>query len=84
MKNKRTDKALKKSWKELSTKKKLWTAAVGVAQVSLLIAAQWDISHRSAEEIRGNKTLWRLATLVNFVGPGTYFTLGRKSSGLAK
>ncbi|MEO5780584.1 MULTISPECIES: hypothetical protein [Arthrobacter] len=84
MKNKHTGQAVKKSWKELSPKKKLWTAAVGVVQLSLLIAAQWDITRRPAEEIRGSKTLWRLASLVNFVGPGTYFTLGRKRDGIKK
>jgi len=52
------------------------TAAV--VQFSLLIAAQRDISRRPAEEIRGSKAFWRLATLINFVGPGSYFTLGVK------
>ena len=51
---------------------------MGAAQLALLAAAQRDISRRPAEQIRGPKALWRLATLVNFIGPGSYFAFGRK------
>ena len=43
-----------------------------------LLAAQRDISRRPAEQIRGSKALWRVATLVNFIGPASYFTFGVK------
>ena len=68
----------KKTWKELSPAAKFGTITAALVQLSLLVAAQRDISHRPAEEIRGSKMLWRLATLVNFVGPGSYFTFGVK------
>jgi hypothetical protein len=45
-------------------------------QLSMLVAAQRDISRRPAEEIRGSKALWRAVTLINFIGPGSYFTFG--------
>lgn len=77
-------KARKKSWKELSPMAKFGTITAAVVQLSLLIAAQRDISHRPAEEIRGSKALWRAATLINFVGPGTYFTVGVKRRPAAK
>lgn len=74
----------KKTWKELSPMAKIGTITAAVVQISLLIAAQRDISRRPAAEIRGSKALWRAATLVNFVGPGTYFTFGVKRSPAAK
>ncbi|MDQ0754043.1 hypothetical protein [Arthrobacter sp. B3I4] len=68
----------KKTWKELSPMAKFGTITASLVQLSLLVAAQRDISRRPAEEIRGSKALWRAATLVNFVGPGSYFTFGVK------
>ncbi|MDN3937589.1 MULTISPECIES: hypothetical protein [unclassified Arthrobacter] len=68
----------KKTWKELSPMAKFGTVTAALVQLSLLVAAQRDISRRPAEEIRGSKALWRVATLVNFVGPGSYFTFGVK------
>ncbi|MET3920088.1 hypothetical protein [Arthrobacter sp. UYEF20] len=70
--------ARKKAWKELSPMAKFGTITAAVVQLSLLFAAQRDISRRPAEQIRGSKALWRVATLVNFVGPGSYFTFGVK------
>ena len=68
----------KKTWKELSPMAKFGTVMAAVVQLSLLVAAQRDISRRPAAEIRGSKALWRAATLINFVGPGSYFTFGVK------
>lgn len=76
--------AQKKTWKELSPMAKFGTITAAVVQLSLLIAAQKDISRRPAEQIRGSKALWRMATLVNFVGPGSYFTFGVKRTRSAK
>ena len=50
-----------------------------LALLTLLIAAQRDISRRPAEQIRGSKAVWRAVTLINFIGPGSYFAFGRKS-----
>ncbi|MGZ4661583.1 MAG: PLD nuclease N-terminal domain-containing protein [Arthrobacter sp.] len=68
----------KKTWKELSPMARLGTVMAAVVQLSLLIAAQRDISRRPAEQIRGSKALWRMVTLINFLGPGSYFLFGRK------
>ncbi|SFT94874.1 hypothetical protein [Arthrobacter sp. ov118] len=68
----------KKSWKELSPMARFGTVTAGTVQLALLTAAQLDISRRPAQEIRGSKGLWRLATLVNFIGPASYFTFGVK------
>ena len=74
----RSKKNARKTWKELSPMAKFSTLTVASVQLSLLIAAQRDISRRPAEQIRGSKAFWRAATLVNFVGPGSYFTFGVK------
>jgi len=68
----------KKSWKDMPPAARFGTVIVGAAQLAFLAAAQRDISRRPADQIRGSKTLWRLATLVNFIGPGSYFAFGRK------
>ena len=68
--------AQKKTWKELSPMAKFGTISAALVQLSMLVAAQRDIARRPAEQIRGSKALWRVATLVNFVGPGSYFTFG--------
>jgi hypothetical protein len=66
----------RKTWAELSPPAKFGTIMAACVQLSLLVAAQRDISRRPAEEIRGSKALWRAVTLVNFIGPGSYFTFG--------
>lgn len=69
----------KKSWKELPPLARIGTLAVAAVQLSLLVAAQRDISRRPAEQIRGSKAVWRMVTLINFIGPGSYFAFGRKN-----
>jgi len=67
-----------KSWKELPPAARIGTIVIGAAQLAFLTAAQRDLSRRPAEQIRGSKMFWRLATLINFIGPGCYFAFGRK------
>lgn len=68
----------KKRWEDLSTAQKGGITLAGAIQISLLAAALVDIYRRPAEEIRGNKLLWTAASFVNFIGPISYFLLGRK------
>ncbi|WP_285249135.1 PLDc N-terminal domain-containing protein [Pseudarthrobacter sp. efr-133-R2A-89] len=70
----------KKTWKEMSPSGKAGTILTAIVQVSLLIAAQRDISRRPAELINGPKAAWRAASFVNFIGPMGYFVFGRKRS----
>ena len=51
-----------------------------VLQIGLLGAALWDLHRRSPDEIRGSKRLWQAVSFINFIGPITYFLLGRKPS----
>ena len=68
----------RKKWKDMPPQARFGTVIVGAVQLSMLIAAQRDISRRPAEQIRGSKVLWRVVTLVNFIGPGSYFAFGRR------
>ena len=68
----------KKKWSELSPRARVLVVLVAVVQVGLLAAAQWDIQHRPQKQINGPKRLWRVVSLVNFIGPLAYFGFGRK------
>ena len=68
----------KKTWKEMSPAARTGTVVVGLAQMALMLAAQRDISRRPAELINGPKAAWRMAALINFIGPMGYFVFGRK------
>lgn len=76
--NMHTKHTRKKKWSELSPMARFGTIVTATVQLTLLIAAQRDLSRRPAGEIRGSKALWRVATFVNFIGPATYFTVGVK------
>ncbi|QOD04232.1 hypothetical protein [Pseudarthrobacter sp. BIM B-2242] len=76
-------KKTKKTWKEMSPAARASFVAIGIAQVSLMIAAQRDISKRPAELINGPKAAWRMASMINFIGPMGYFVLGRKRPGVS-
>lgn len=70
--------ANKKQWTDLSTQTRLSISLTSLVQVALLIAALVDIRRRPAEQIKGSKKLWTLLAFINFVGPISYFVLGRK------
>ena len=74
-------KKAKKTWKEMPPAARAGFVAIGIAQVSLMLAAQRDISKRPADQINGPKAAWRVAALINFIGPMGYFILGRKRPG---
>lgn len=68
----------KKEWNQLSSRDRTLMIAGAVVQLTLLAAAQIDISRREADQIRGKKWIWRLLVLISFVGPLAYFAIGRK------
>ena len=78
MANKRRSTPARRSGTNSRRWRRFGTIAAAIVQLSLLVAAQTDITRRPAEQIRGSKAMWRLATLVNFVGPASYFTFGVK------
>jgi hypothetical protein len=65
-------------WNGLSQRQRaLWFGAAA-GELSLKIAALIDIRRRPAAQIRGPKALWRLAMVVNLIGPVSYFAFGRR------
>ncbi|MET1087628.1 MAG: PLD nuclease N-terminal domain-containing protein [Arthrobacter sp.] len=77
-KNKTPGARKKKTWKEMSPSAKAGTIVAGLVNLSLLVAAQRDISKRPATQINGPKAAWRAASFINFIGPMGYFIFGRK------
>jgi phospholipase D-like protein len=67
-----------KRFRQLPVRTQLALLALAAAQLALLVWAQVDIHRRSDDEIAGPKLGWRLACLINFVGPLSYLRWGRK------
>lgn len=71
----------KKKWSEFTPTEQRLMVVGGLVQLTLMVSAQRDISKRPAEAIRGPKWLWRLVSMINFVGPVAYFAVGRRRPG---
>jgi hypothetical protein len=71
----------KKHWDDFSGSQKTGIVVLAAAQIGLLAAALWDLAHRDAEEVRGDRRVWTGLVFVNWIGPLAYFALGRKGSG---
>ncbi len=65
-------------WSDLSDRQRVLLVTAAAAELSLKIAALVDIKRRPAEQIRGPKSFWRSAMVVNLFGPLSYFAIGRK------
>ena len=68
----------KRHWADLTDQQKALLIAAGVVQVALAATAWVDLARRPAADVRGPKGLWAAAIAVNFVGPITYFAVGRR------
>lgn len=68
----------RRNWRELTPAQKVFFTGAGIVQMALLILALVDLRRRPAEQINGSKRFWTLAAFVNFIGPISYFLLGRK------
>jgi hypothetical protein len=68
----------RKRWSELGTRQQTTIIAAGVLQVLLAAVALRDLRRRPSELVRGSKSLWTAAILVNFIGPLAYFLFGRR------
>ncbi len=53
-------------------------AAIGVTHVVAMILTWRDLRNRPDEQVRGNKSVWRVASAVNIVGSATYWVFGRR------
>jgi hypothetical protein len=68
----------RKRWSDLSRAERSVIGAAIALQLSLLTAAQVDLTRRPAKQVRGDKRVWRVVSFLNFVGPLAYFAFGRK------
>ncbi len=71
----------KRKWHDLSTTEQAVISGLSIVQMVLLIGALVDILRRPADSIRGNRWIWVAVSFINFVGPITYFLVGRKQAG---
>lgn len=72
--------ATRKRWQDLGPGAKAAIVAGGIVQLGLLAAAQTDIGRRRPDQLNGPRWLWRAVSFINFVGPLTYFVVGRRNS----
>ena len=63
---------------ELSPPGKAVTAVLIALSLLLVVTAERDLQHRPAQQIRGRKLLWRLASL-NALGAVGYLRFGRRA-----
>ena len=67
-----------RSWTDLSAGQQVAIVVLGAVQIGLLAAALWDLAHRAADEVRGDRRMWAGLVFINWFGPLAYFTVGRK------
>lgn len=65
-------------WQDLSTEQQAVILGAAAVELFLLVAALVDLKRRPAEQVRGRKGVWAVASFVGFFGPISYFALGRK------
>ena len=68
----------RKHWADLSSIQKISIVIGATIQFSLLIGGLWDVRHRKADEVRGDRRFWTGFMFVNWIGPLSYFLYGRK------
>ena len=70
--------ATAQNWSDLSSQQKTWTLVAASVHFALAATAWTDLARRPAAEVRGPKAMWAVLIAVNFVGPLSYFIIGRK------
>jgi hypothetical protein len=69
--------AKKTSFQDLSPRGKAATLVALAVALVMIVTAQRDLSRRPADEVRGDKRLWRVACL-NALGVLAYWRWGRR------
>ena len=70
----------KKKWSDLTPGQQKALIAGGVVEVVLTTVALRDLARRPASEVRGRKSRWVLAMVVQPFGPIAYLLRGRRTS----
>jgi hypothetical protein len=65
-------------WEDLSPAQQRAIIVVGAVTTIWQLAMLWDLSHRPAEQVRGSKRAWVLASFVRPVGQIAYYAWGRR------
>ena len=66
--------------KRFSPKQRMGMGILAAIELWAKVAAFRDIQRRPTDQVRGSKLLWRLALLVNTLGPLSYFQWGRRKT----
>jgi hypothetical protein len=53
-------------------------AAIGVTHATIAAFTWRDIRSRSADQVRGSKRIWRIASGFNTIGAVAYWIIGRR------
>jgi hypothetical protein len=67
----------KRTWRDLSPRQRVGIVLLGTMQLALAGAAWRDLARRPAAQVRGPKWPWAMVIAMNWVGPLSYFFLGR-------
>ncbi|HSK24158.1 MAG TPA: hypothetical protein VK906_13315 [Egicoccus sp.] len=65
-------------WNDLSTAQQRAIMVVGAITTAWQLAMLWDLSRRSADQLRGSKRAWVLASFARPVGQIAYYAWGRR------
>lgn len=67
-----------KKWSDLTIGQQRAFYVAGAVETVLTAAALWDLARRPADQVRGPKVAWALASFVQPVGSIAYFVKGRR------
>jgi hypothetical protein len=73
----------KQKWSDLAPAQQRLILVAGSIQVVLAVSAWLDLSRRPAEQVRGPKPLWAVASAANTLGSLSYFWWGRRRGAAA-
>ena len=65
-------------WSDLSPGRQTGMLIAAAVHLALAATAWTDLARRPADQVNGPKAVWAFVIAVNFVGPISYFILGRK------
>ena len=68
-----------RGWEDLSPTQQRAVIAVGAVTTIWQVAMLWDLSRRPAEQIRGSKRAWVLASFIRPFGQIAYYAWGRRA-----
>ena len=57
---------------------KLVLTAIAAAHLTAVTLTWRDLRSRTAEQVRGDKRIWQLASAANTLGSGAYWLFGRR------